>query len=186
MRDRASDQERFYIDFSYYRLVTGDLEKAARICELWAQSYPRDMLPHGFLGSSTSTALGKFEKAAEESKKAIELDPDHPFLYANLAASQLYRNQLAAAQGTLQRASDRKLDVPELLAVRYQIAFLKGDEPEMERLATRAQAIRELEGWVLRPAGFCSGLFRPLEAGKEYVTARGGPGAGGGTSRSGC
>ena len=29
LRERASDQERFYIDFSYYRIVMGDLERAA-------------------------------------------------------------------------------------------------------------------------------------------------------------
>src|SRR5215469_4899552 len=30
LRSRATDQERFYIDFSYYRLVTGDIEKSCR------------------------------------------------------------------------------------------------------------------------------------------------------------
>src|SRR5437773_1056744 len=148
LRDRASDQERFFIDFSYYKLVRGDLEKTQQTCELWAQTYPRDMRPHAFLGSSTSTALGRFEKAAEEGKKAIELDPDHPFPYANLAAYYVFRNRLAEAQITLQRASERKLEIPELLALRYQIAFLKDDKTEMERLAALGQEKSELEDWT--------------------------------------
>jgi len=35
LRDRASDQERFAIDFSYDRLVTRNLAKAYQTCELW-------------------------------------------------------------------------------------------------------------------------------------------------------
>ena len=41
LRDRVSDRERFYIDFTYDRHVTGNLEKAYQTLELWAQTYPR-------------------------------------------------------------------------------------------------------------------------------------------------
>jgi len=148
LRDRASDQERFFIDFSYYRTVTGDLEKAGQTCELWAQTYPRDPRPHGFLGAGASTALGKYEKAAEENKKEIVLDPDHAFAYSNLAAYYVYRDRLAEAEITLQRASERKLEIPELLALRYQIAFLKDDKAGMPRLAAQGREIPELEDWI--------------------------------------
>ncbi len=45
-RNRASDQERFFIDYSYDRVVTGDLEKALKTAENWTRSYPRDVLGH--------------------------------------------------------------------------------------------------------------------------------------------
>jgi hypothetical protein len=35
LRDRASDRERFFIDFTYHRQVTGNLEKAFQTLELW-------------------------------------------------------------------------------------------------------------------------------------------------------
>ena len=38
---RVSDCERFFIDFTYDRQVTGNLEKADRTLELWLQTYPR-------------------------------------------------------------------------------------------------------------------------------------------------
>ena len=42
LRDRVSDRERFFIDFTYDRQVTGNLEKAYQTLELWLQTYPRE------------------------------------------------------------------------------------------------------------------------------------------------
>ena len=41
LRDRVSDREEFYIDFTYDRQVTGNLEKAYQTLELWFQTLPR-------------------------------------------------------------------------------------------------------------------------------------------------
>ena len=120
---------------AYYRTVTGDLEKARQVCEVWAQTYPRDMQPHSFLSGALSASFGRFETAEEEAKKAMALDPDHSFPYFNLAASYIYRDRLAEARSTLQRASERKIEMPELLYARFQIAFLENNHTEMERLA---------------------------------------------------
>jgi serine/threonine protein kinase/tetratricopeptide (TPR) repeat protein len=147
LRARASDQERFFINFSYDRIVTGNLEEAHRTCELWAQTYPRDLHPHSFLGA-TSKALGKYDKAEEETRKTIELNPDHAFAYANLAASYLFRNRLEEATNTLQNASARKLDMPDLVCLRYAIAFLKNDHGEMERLVALGQKGSSGDDWT--------------------------------------
>ena len=45
LRDRVSERERFYIESHYYQNVTGDLEKARQVYELWTQTYPRDWQP---------------------------------------------------------------------------------------------------------------------------------------------
>jgi tetratricopeptide (TPR) repeat protein len=147
LRDRASDQEKFFIDFSYDRIVTGNLEQAHRTCELWAQTYPRDLHPHSFLGS-TSKPLGKFDKAEEETRRTIELNPDHAFAYVNLAGSYLFRNRLEEAKATLQKAAERKLDMPDLVCLRYEIAFLEDDHREMERLVALGQAGSSGDDWT--------------------------------------
>lgn len=146
-RERASDQEKFYIEFSYYRLVTGDLQKAMETCELWAQTYPRDMRPHAFWGS-TAKVLGQFEKTQEGNLRAIQLDPDHPFAYYNLAASYVFRNRLTEAQTVLRQALDRKLQLPDFVALHYQVAFLQNDEAEMQRLVSMAERTSELGDWI--------------------------------------
>ena len=45
LRDRVSDREKFFIDFTYDRQVTGNLEKAYQTLELWLQTYPRGEEP---------------------------------------------------------------------------------------------------------------------------------------------
>ena len=132
LRDRASDREKFYITASYDMQVTGNLEKAQQICELWAQTYPREMNdemnPHGFLAGLIYPPLGKYDKGMEEAKKLIEVDPDFIIGYILLAFNYQYLDRLGEAQNVLKRASERKLEMPDSLVLRFDIAFLKGDQ----------------------------------------------------------
>jgi serine/threonine protein kinase len=132
LRDRISDQEKFFITASYARRVTGNLEKAQQTCELWAQIYPREAMPHDYL-AVIYPILGKYDKGVEEGKKAIGFDPDFAFGYFLLAAHYRSLDRLGDAENTLQRASERKLDIPDFLVQQYDIAFLKGDQAGMER-----------------------------------------------------
>ena len=148
LRDHATDQEKFFLDFSYDRIVTGNLEKVRRTCELWAQSYPRDFTPHGFLGGGSNGGVGNFAKAAEESKKAIRLNPDGAFPYCNLATSYICRNLLDDAQIAIQQGASRKLEIPESFYVQYQIATLKADTAQLERLTGLALERFGAENWI--------------------------------------
>ena len=140
LRDRASDRERFYITVNYDRTVTGNLEKAKQTCELWAQTYPRDGNPHGLLSGFISQGSGKYERAVEEAKKAIELDPDLGPAYSNLADSYFHLDRLGEAENAIQLASQRKPGNPEpMLFLRYNISFLRGDMAGMERAVARAR-----------------------------------------------
>jgi eukaryotic-like serine/threonine-protein kinase len=139
LRDHASDQEKFLIDSSYYMDGPGDLVKAQHICELWAQTYPRAIPPHGFLAGAIYSPLAQYDKAVEEGKKQIEAGPDVAFAYHNTAGAYLALGRLDEAASTLQRAAERKLEGPSLSVARYQIAFLRGDQAGMEREVARAK-----------------------------------------------
>ena len=78
LRDRVSDRERFFIDFTYDRQVTGNLEKAYQTLELWLQTYPRGEQPNpqDLLGGLSTHGTGRFERAIEASQKEIAADPD--------------------------------------------------------------------------------------------------------------
>jgi eukaryotic-like serine/threonine-protein kinase len=136
LQDRASEAEKFFITASYYIRVTGNLEKAEQTCLAWARTYPREMPPHGLLSGVIYAGLGRYDEGVEQGKKAIELNPDVAAAYVGLAADYVYLDRLTEAENTLRIASERQLDSADASVLRYDIAFLKGDEAGMEREAT--------------------------------------------------
>ena len=133
LRDRASDNEKFFITAYYDGRATGNQKKAQQTCEAWAQAYPREWKPHSFLAGFIYPVLGEHEKAADEAQKAIELAPDFGVGYALLGSNSLSLGRLGAAEDAVRRASERKIEIPLLALVRYDIAFLKGDIGGMQR-----------------------------------------------------
>ncbi len=132
LRDHTSDHERFFITASYELGVTGNLEKLQQTGELWEQAYPRDSVVRaGFLPVAYA-GLGKYERQVEEGERAIELDPDTWITYFNLVMGYTCLGRVKEAERTIQRAAERKLG--SLLGNRYNLAFLKGDQAEMERI----------------------------------------------------
>jgi tetratricopeptide (TPR) repeat protein len=152
LRDRATDQERFFIEFSYQSQVTGNLEEAQRAGESWVQTYPRVLQAPTLLSAAYQT-LGKYERSAELAKRAIEIDPNFPFGYPNLAWAYLFLGRYGDAESTLQRASERKLSTPDLLVLPYVIAFYKNDGAGMQRAATVAKESPEAADWMTNIEG---------------------------------
>ena len=70
LRERVSEREKFYIESHYYSTVTGDLEKARRAYELWAQTYPQDWVPPDNLGG-ISRILGQYDKRLAENRETL-------------------------------------------------------------------------------------------------------------------
>ncbi len=140
LRDRASDRERFFMTAMYDRQVTGNLEKELQTLELWAQTYPRDPDAHGILSGFASQGSGRYEQSIEEARLALGLNPDHTFALDNLACSLLSLDRLKDAEEVLKQASERKIEIPNLLLRRYYIAFLNGDKAGMQREAARAKS----------------------------------------------
>jgi Tfp pilus assembly protein PilF len=133
LRDRASDNEKFFITAYYDGRATGNQEKAQQTCESWAQAYPREWKPHSFLAGFIYPVLGEHEKAAEEAKKSIELAPEFAIGYAHLGYSFVSLNRLEEAENAARKASEQKIEIPLLALLRYDIAFLKGDNGGMQR-----------------------------------------------------
>ena len=167
LRDRASDREKLFITAAYDMEVTGNLEKAQQTCELWAQTYPREMIPHSFLPGFIYPVFGKYEKAVEESSKAIELDPDFAIAYSLLTVSYVALDRLGDAENTLQRASDGKLEVPDLSVVRYQIAFLKEDQAGMERVAARSRGEPGVEDLISDQEALALAYYGHMQQARE-------------------
>jgi eukaryotic-like serine/threonine-protein kinase len=148
LRDRVSERERFFIDFLYNRQVTGNLEKAYQTLESWLQVYPRATAPpspQDLLAGISTNGTGRFERAIEMAQKEVAAHPDIPFAYGGLAGSYFYAGRFSEAESVLQRASERKLGNPAHLTMRYNIALLRGDQDQMNRVVALAKGKREAE-----------------------------------------
>jgi eukaryotic-like serine/threonine-protein kinase len=167
LRDHGSDQERFFISLTYELQVTGDLEKAQQICDLWMRAYPRASLPHGLLAGGIYPSIGKREQSVEEAKIALGIDPDFSIGYSLLAGSYLALDRTAEAEKTLQRASERKLDIPDFNVQRYVIAFLKDDKTGMEREAALPREKPGVDDWMSNAEAFVSAYSGHLEEARK-------------------
>ncbi len=154
LRDRASEREKYFIAAYYEGRATGNQEKAEQICQVWSRSYPRDVTPHAFLSGFVYTGLAKYERAVEEAQRAIELDPDAGIGYSNLADDYLCLERLPEAEDALRRAADRKLEMPDFLVQKYDVAFLKSDDVAMARAVTSAQSDSGAEDWIFHHQSF--------------------------------
>jgi predicted Ser/Thr protein kinase len=136
LRERVSDREKFYIECNYY-WATGDLEKARRAYELWAQTYLRDDVPPGYL-SGVYTQMGEHEKSLAEALEALGRNSTSGLNYANLTVSYINLNRLDEAYRTAKEAQAKKLDSPDLRFSLYDLAFLHNDAAEIAQQATWA------------------------------------------------
>ena len=149
LRHRASDAERFYIEAMYDRSVTGNMDRELETLEAWAQTYPRDPMPHGLLAAFATRSTGKYERsiAAAERSQALSLEGGSAASHGSKAYSELYLNRLDAAEATIRRAEERKL-ASNYFLVRYFIAFVRGDGEGMRQQAAIAGASRSTEDLI--------------------------------------
>jgi tetratricopeptide (TPR) repeat protein len=147
LRDRVSDRERLYILMLYDRQVTGNLQKELQTVEAWVQTYPHDSTAISIMGGWVAMGTGQYERGIQAGQEAIRLDPDLPFGYT-AALHYLSLDRLTEGADILQRAAERKLEIPEMLVTRYYLAFFRGDQAGMDREIARAPG-EHAEDWML-------------------------------------
>jgi tetratricopeptide (TPR) repeat protein len=130
LRERVSQWESFAIESRYYYAVIGDLRKARQTYELWAQAYPRDLIPVSALGS-IDAQLGQYEKALTEAHEELKLNPVSPEAYVDVLSSYLNLNRLEETRTTAEEMEAKKFDSPGLRSSLYQLAFLQNDTKGM-------------------------------------------------------
>jgi serine/threonine protein kinase/predicted Zn-dependent protease len=168
LREKVSERERFFIEAVYYLDATGELEKSAQTCELWKLTYPRDDVPSRLLGV-ISWPLGNWEKALEEHREALRLEPYNGYNNTNLGFTYMNLNRVDEAQAVLKQAEERKLVGEGTLAQRYQLAFLKADATQMAQLASVAVGKPRLEDLLLAAQGDTEGWYGKLKNAHELM-----------------
>ena len=136
LRDRVSERERYRISSFYFQYVTGEVEQATEAYELWAKSYPRDTVPHGNLGYIYA-ALGQYDKSIAETETQQRIEATLTG-YGNLAQDYIDVNRTKDARQLLEEAHQKGFDGVLIRIDLYSLAFLAGNESEMEQQVTWA------------------------------------------------
>jgi len=147
LRAQVSEWEKFYIDSHYHFVTTGNLEKAAQVCEIWAQSYPRDWVSRVDLADAYSK-LGEYDKALSEALESVRLNPT-AIGYESLFHQYLDLDRLNEARLTAEEAQARKLESPVLHYGLYRLAFLQNDATGMAQQVVWARGRPGAENVVL-------------------------------------
>ena len=132
LRDRVSEREQFYISWQYYQFVQGDMEKGTETLELWARTYPRDYIPFSNLANNHAS-LGQFEKSVEETRAALQLNPQNAVTLSNLVFGLLNLNRYDEAQQVAEQALAQKLDNFNTHASLRALAFIRGDRVAVQQ-----------------------------------------------------
>jgi eukaryotic-like serine/threonine-protein kinase len=148
LREKASEVERFAIETNLYEVATREPEKAAQMCELWRQTYPRDARPVRDLGFMYAT-LGEHEKALEVALQAMQMGPHSVGYYFLLGQTYSNLNRFDEADAVFKQAEEHQLEDESLLLARYELAFARGDSAQMAQLAAAATGRPGMEDVLL-------------------------------------
>jgi eukaryotic-like serine/threonine-protein kinase len=144
-RERASGPEKFNIEYSYHRNVTGNLEKAWQSISLWRQTYPRDPKAFSLSGGYAANGTGRFEQVLEVSAKSVELEPNQLYGYTNQAGALFHLGRVEEAEKAFAVAAAHHATGPDAQAGHYRLALLRRDTASMEKVLAEGRANRESE-----------------------------------------
>jgi len=130
LREHASEREKLLIAATYYRSVTGELDKAAQTYQEEIESYPREYRAHLDLGD-VYALQGQYERATGSYRQSLRLAPDNAGPYADLGNSLLSLQRFDEARQVIHEAQARKLDNALLHNALYAFAFLGRDSGAM-------------------------------------------------------
>ncbi|HEY4364630.1 MAG TPA: protein kinase [Bryobacteraceae bacterium] len=145
VKDRASGPEKFNIEYSYHRNVTGDLEKAWQSISLWRQIYPRDSKAYSLSGGYAANGTGRFEQVVELSAKSLALEPDQLYGYVNRGEGFFSLGRFEESEKAFAVAAEHHAMAPNTPAFLYRLALSKGDKAGMERSIVASRGNRDSE-----------------------------------------
>lgn len=158
LRNRVSERERLQIAATYFRHITGELDKRIETSALLTRTYPQDPNSHHLHGNSLMVS-GEFRQAEEAYAEALRLDPDFALSRANLALARICQNRFDEAERVVNDGLARHLDSSGFHNRLYLIAFIKGDtaaaKAQVDWYAGRPDEyqIREIQARSLAFAG---------------------------------
>lgn len=127
LRDSVSENEKLRISYYYYKIVTGEIDKAISTLELWRKTYTETVSPYVALADSYMR-LGQFERAVSVCHEGLSsTSVATAVIYANLAYSLLPLGRYMEVKETCQEAFARNFDAHYLHHLLFQVGFIERD-----------------------------------------------------------
>ncbi len=167
LRDRVSERERLTIESQYHLFATGDLEKARQALELWAETYPRDLVAQVDRDANYGT-LGQFNKSLEGLARAVQMDPGSALAITDLFASSIETDHFDEARNLAVEAQTRKMDSPALHLGLYQLGFLQNDSAEMAKQVNWAKDQPGVEDALIAAEADVAAYYGQLSKAREF------------------
>jgi eukaryotic-like serine/threonine-protein kinase len=131
LRDRVSEREKLIISAEYFE-ARGETEKLAQIYELLEAGYPREAASINKNLGFAYANMGQLDKALARYQQGLRLKPDE-LTYFDVAITYLGLNRLQDARSAIDEAFSHKLDGEVLHLGIYLLAFLEGDNAQMQQ-----------------------------------------------------
>ncbi len=167
LRDHVSERERLAIESQYHLFATGDLEKARQALELWAETYPRDLVAQVDRDANYGT-LGQFDKGLAGLTRAVQMDPSSALAITDLFASLIETGHFDEARNLAVEAQTRKMDSPALHLGLYQLGFLQNDPAEMAKQVNWAKDQPGIEDALIAAEADVAAFFGQLSKAREF------------------
>lgn len=167
LRDHVSERERLAIESQYHLFATGDLEKARQALELWAETYPRDLVAQVDRDANYGT-LGQFNKSLEGLKRAVQMDPGSALAITDLFASSIETDHFEEARNLAVEAQTKKMDSPALHLGLYQLGFLQNDPAEMAKQVNWAKDQPGIEDVLIAAEADVAAFYGQLTKAREF------------------
>jgi Flp pilus assembly protein TadD len=167
-RERASGPEKFNIEYSYHRNVTGNLEKAWQSISLWRQIYPRDSKAFSLSGGYAANGTGRFEEAAEASAKSVELEPDQLYGYTGRAEALFRLGRFEDAEKAFADAVAHHATAVNTPAFLFRLALLKHDKAGMARPLAESRGKHDSEMLLAQVQALAAARDGHLNQAEQY------------------
>jgi len=132
LRARATEPERLYITGRYFDIVTGEREKGSENSKLWLEIYPNDWKAYNALANN-AVLLGRYQTAADNARKAMELGPGQDFGVSNLLMGLMGLNRMDEAKALCEKLLSTGHDNGFIHLDLFGIAYFEDDQPALQR-----------------------------------------------------
>jgi eukaryotic-like serine/threonine-protein kinase len=173
LRENTSKFEQFGVEFIYYLMVTGELEKAAETLEFSKRLYPRDEIAPLNL-SDVYLRTGQWEKVPDEISAIYRIKPGivNSAVNENLELALQNLNRFDEAKETCQKALDQKYDPAPFVTCLYNVGFINSDTTLMndQIAAVRGKPLEYLSvNWQSQSSAFNGQWKRSQDLARQAV-----------------